>query len=155
MMPMETLFQTALEQLSETASYLAARKWARRLVLAAERLLAGLLVALILGVFGQLTDTPHCLLGSDTAVHACDAGGTDLPAAFMSSPVSDTYGSPVPAPVSPSHILHHMHGQHIGLLTVLALTPLLVVLMCSCTLHPKLPQADLTPMPPPPRFAHC
>lgn len=151
---METLFQTAQEQLPETASHLHAHGPAWRLVFAADRLLAGLLVALILSVFGQLTDSPHCLLGSEAAVHACDASDTDLPPGVTSSTVSDTYGSRAPTQVPPSHILHHVHGQHIVLLTVIALTPLLVVLTCSCTLYPNLPQPDFTPIPPPPRFAH-
>src|SRR5581483_6345222 len=86
------------------------------------RIIHGFLVVLLLTVFGQLIDSPHCLLALSRSTSTCMSEYADFPAISAIPQLFHTSGSTTPAPTLPAHLLH-IHGQHVMLFMVIALMP--------------------------------
>jgi len=125
-------------------SQLQGRGWLRRLRQTAPRLIM-VLILVLLGHFGGRTSY-HVVEGMIAPSYIAD--GDDLPALFSNPPASSPT-LPTP-PLPQSHILHHVHCQLAPSLSVIDLSPLLVVLMFWPSRRLILPQTDLTPTTPPP-----
>ena len=127
------------------------REWIR--VCCAERTIYWVLVVLLLTAFGQLIDSPPCPLTIGVSRSTNVSEDTDFSAFVAIPPSVHASDSSTPAPALPVH-LWHIHGQHVMLLVVITLIPLLIMLARCYAYHPQLTSAHHAPTLPPPRLAY-
>ena len=150
---MEMSIATTARRQFKTLSFASrcGREWIR--VCCAERIIYWVLVVLLLTAFGQLLDSPPCPLAIGASRSTDVSSDTDFSTFAAIPPSVHASDSSVPAPALPVHLLH-IHGQHVMLLIVMALMPLLIMLAGCYIYHPKLAPAHHAPIPPPPRLAY-